>query len=205
MPGLPLHTEALILLKQPPADRFQQFTVFAAGHGALLCLQRLSTKPNPTSPALDLFDEADLFLESSNQGRTWFIKEARLLRRHTGIGRSYEGLRLAASFARMIVRNPVAAESRARVDAQLRQTFAAFAESTRPDLVYLKSLYCFARDEGYPVKQQWWQELPAAERTAVSEMLNRPLADQTAPPPAVARVTRQLEDYLRGHTEILLE
>ncbi|OHE88966.1 MAG: hypothetical protein A3G75_13240 [Verrucomicrobia bacterium RIFCSPLOWO2_12_FULL_64_8] len=205
MPGQPLHTEALVLLKQPPTDRFQQFTVFAPAHGILLCLQRVSTKSTPTSQRLDLFDEAELFLESSNQGRTWFIKEARLRRRHTAIGGSYDGLRLASSFARIIVRNPVGAESRVRLGGLVRRTLGAFDGAARPDLVYLKSLYCFARDEGYPVKQQWWQNLPPAERAIASEMLNRPLAEQTALPGAVAGVIHQLEDYLRGHTEILLE
>ena len=40
-------------------------------------------------------DEAELWLESSNQGRTWFIKEHRLLARRPGLGRSYETLQAA--------------------------------------------------------------------------------------------------------------
>jgi TRAP-type C4-dicarboxylate transport system substrate-binding protein len=72
-------------------------------------------------------------------------------------------------------------------------------------VVYFKALYCFARDEGYPVKQEWWQGLPPAERTAIADLLNRPLVDQAAAAADVARVTRRLEDYLRAHTEILLE
>jgi hypothetical protein len=155
--------------------------------------------------ALDLFDEADLWLESSNQGRTWFVKEARLLTRHGAIGRSYDTLRFASAFAAIIARNAVPEESRARVYALVRQTFTVFGTAARPDLVYLKALYCFARDEGYPVKQDWWQSLSADDRTAATEMLNRPLAVQTAAAPAVSRFTRRLEDYLRAHTEILLE
>ena len=87
----------------------------------------------------------------------------------------------------------------------LQQTLAAFSATTRPDLVYLKALYCFARDEGYPVKQEWWTELPAAARAAAAGMLNLPVADQAPAPAAVAGLTRRLEDYLRSHTEILLE
>ena len=205
MPGRPIQTEAFVLTRKPPADRFQQLTVFSAYHGNLLCLRRIATKSAATSAILDLFDETDLWLESSNEGRTWFIKEARVLARHDAIGRSYDTLRLASAFAAIIARNPVHEESQEGVYSLLRQTFTAFGSTPRSDLVYLKALYCFARDEGYPVKQEWWQGLPAAVRASAADMLNQPVADQTVAPAAVAHRTSQLEDYLRTHTEILLD
>jgi len=205
MPALQLHTEAFVLLKKPPADRFQQVTVLSASHGQLLCLRRVAVKSASTSVALDLFDEADLWLESSNQGRTWFVREVRVLTRHAAIGRSYDALRFASAFAAVIARNAVSEDSRERVYALVRQTFAAFATAARPDIVHLKALYCFARDEGYPVKQEWLRGLAEAERTAAAEILNQPLATQTAAAPVVARLAARLGDYLRGHTEILVE
>ena len=41
--------------------------------------------------------------------------------------------------------------------------------------------------------------------TATLNLLNQPLTAQTAAPPAVTDLTRRLEDYLRTHTEILME
>jgi recombinational DNA repair protein (RecF pathway) len=205
MPGRQLQTEAFVLARKPPSDRFQQLAVFSALHGDLLCLRRLPTKSAPASAILDLFDETELWLETSNEGRTWFIKEARVVARHGAIGRSYDALRMASAFAAVIARNPVHEESREGVYGLLRQTFDAFGSSARSDLVYLKALYCFARDEGYPVKQEWAQGLPPATRASASEMLNKPVAGQAASPDAVANLTHSLEDYLRSHTEILLE
>jgi hypothetical protein len=124
---------------------------------------------------------------------------------HAAIGRSYDALRLASRLAAIVARNPVPDDGRLRVCELLRQTFRAFGAAGRPDVVYLKALYCFARDEGYPVKQEWWQGLPDADRAAASALLNQPVSAQTAPPPLAARLTRQLEDYLRAQTEILLE
>ena len=211
MPGLPLQTDAFVLLKRPPSDAFQGFNVFSAEHGALLVHQRLPKRPTAkasktgaTTVALDLFDEVSLRLESSNQGSTWFVQETRLLTRHADIGRGYETLRHASALAALVARNPVHEDSRTQVAALLRQAFASFASGARPDLVWFKSLYRFARDEGYPVKQQWFPTLPAADREAVATLLNRPLAGQTATVAAVARLQRRLEEYLTGHTEILL-
>jgi hypothetical protein len=210
VPGPTLQTDALVLLKQPPADAFQTFTVFSGEHGALLALQRLPKKNAPACVALDLFDDVALILESSNQGRTWFVRESRLLTRHGGIGRHYESLRFASALAALVARNPVPDESRAPVVALLRAAFAAFAESARPDLVYFKSLYRFARDEGYPVKQDWLAGLATADRALAENLLATPLAvlaeaRSATPDPAAATLLRRLEDYLRAHAEILLE
>jgi hypothetical protein len=205
VPAQSLPAEAFVLVKRPPTDAFQGLTLFSPEHGALRAQQRISQKSAATSPALDLFDEAAFVLESSNQGSTWFVKETRLLTRHAAIGRSYETLVLASSLAALIARNPVHEESRAAVGTLLREAFAAFDTGVRSDIVYLKSLYRFARDEGYPVKQQWFPTLPPEDRTEVAVLLNRPLAGQTAGPETVARLRRRLEDYLRGDTDILIE
>jgi hypothetical protein len=198
------HVEAWILLKRPASDTFQSFTVYTAENGAFLALQRLSRKSTPVA-ALDLFDHAALLVEEPAQGQAWFIKEIRLITRHSEIGRSYDTLRFASRFASLVAQNPVGEESRATVAELLKRTFAAFAAAARPDIVYLKALYMFCRDEGYPLKQEWFPELTTTERALVAELLNRPLAEQTTDPKTVARLQRRLDDYLRGNTEIMLE
>lgn len=205
MPGPTLTTEALVLTKRPPADAFQTFTVFSAEHGSLLVLQRLSKKSAANTVALDLFDEVSFSLENSDQGQAWFVKEARLLTRHTGLGRTYETLQAASDLSRLLARNTVPEESRAKVYSLLREALAALAASHRPDIVYLKSLYRFARDEGYPVREHWFPALPATDREHAVTLLNQPVAGQIAEPTLVAKLRRRLEDYLRGHTEILLD
>ena len=205
MPALSIQTDGFVLLKRPPADTFQTLTVFSAEHGALVILQRVAKKSAGTAIALDLFDEASLLLESSNQGRTWFVKEAMLITRHAELGRSYETLFAASALASLVARNHVHEESRTGVATLLRIALAALAGGARPDIVYFKSLYCFARDEGYPLKQQWFPTLPTADRETVALLLNRPLAEQTALAATVLRLQHGLEHYVRGNTEILLD
>jgi recombinational DNA repair protein (RecF pathway) len=204
MPAQTLQTDAFVLLKQPPGDTFQTFTIFAPEHGVLTLLHRVPKKAAAGNAMLDLFDEAAFLLETSNQGRTYFAKEIRLVTRHAGIGRSYDALRLASALASLIARNPVDEESRTSIANLLRTAFTAFETDDRPDIVYLKSLYRFARDEGYPVKEHWFPTLPSADRTAVANLLNRPLAEQDIAPELVARYQRRLEEYLRGHTDLLV-
>ncbi len=199
-----LQTDGFVLLKRPPSDSFQSFTLFSTEHGSLLILQRIGKKPVSGSVPLDLFDEVTLMLESSNQGQTWFVKEARLIHRPVGIGRSYECLRFASILTGLVARNQVEPESRARIATLLRTAFSAFAAGARPDIVYFKSLYVFARDEGYPLNQQWFPTLSPDDRTTVAALLNRPLSDQQAAADLVGRVQSKLEQYLGGHTDIII-
>lgn len=208
MPGPTLQTEAFVLSKRPPAESFQTFTLFSAEHGSLLALQRLPKKSSANHLALDLFDEIAVTLESSNQGSTWFIKEVRLLNRPAAIGRSYETLRFASAFAALIARNPVHEDSRAAVATLLRTAFAAFASSPLPEVVYFKSLYCFARDEGYPVKQQWLPTLPRDLHAEANRLLHTALSDLEKPAAKnvpLETLLLRLREYLRGHTEIIFD
>jgi len=136
----------------------------------MLALQRNSGKQAAGHVPLDIFDEASLAMESSNQGRTWFVREARLLRRAGGIGQSYEALRAASHFSAMIARNPVEAEGRPKVANLLRTVFAALGAGASPQAVLFKGVYRFALEEGYPVKQQWLP-FPSRPSPASSEGL----------------------------------
>lgn len=202
MPGPSLTTDAFVLRPWPPTDTFRTFTVFTSGQGLLRILQRIPKKTSSTHLALDLFDDVTLLLEGSPSGGAWFVKEARLIHRHAGIGRRYDSLQHASALATLVTRNPGPEESHPALYQLLRTAFASFAASDRPDIVYLKSLYCFARDEGHPVKQHWFPALPDADRPLAIALINQPLAAQTASPAEVSRLIGALENYLRLHTEI---
>jgi hypothetical protein len=207
LPAALLQIEAFVLLKRPPAEAFQGCTFFSGEHGVMTAFVRVPKKAG-SRVALDLFDEAALHLESSSQGRTWFVREARILSRASAIGRSYEALVAASSLAAVIARNPPAPESYPQVGALLRAALAAFGGDADPDVVLFKSLYRFARDEGYPLAQEWLPSLPADLRGAAEHLLRSPLAELPRAAerlPSTVALQRRLEDYIRGHTDILLD
>ncbi len=203
MPGPSLQTTAFVLTRRPAKDGYLAHGAFSPEHGALHLLQRAPRGPTAALPPLDLFDEVALELEGGRGGRTWFVRGAVIVRRPTGIGRGYATLRWASALATLIDRHPVAEADRPAVGALLATAFAAFDAGARPDIVYLKALYRFARDEGHPVREEWFPTLPAADRATVAHLLNQPLAAQTAAPEEVERLLGRLEHYLRGHTELL--
>jgi hypothetical protein len=204
VPGQTLTTEAFVIERRPPSDAFQTYGLFSPEHGNMIALQRIPKKASSTHVTPDLFDEIAVMLESSNQGRTWFFKEVRIVTRRASIGKSYDALRFASALAAIIKRNPVHEESRPNVGRLLRTAFDAFGAAGRPDVVYLKSIYLFARDEGYPVKQEWLPSLSAADRATANSILGRKVDEQEINADDVVRIRRSLEDYLGQSTEIII-
>lgn len=195
-----LVTTATVLDRAATGEHWLRLALFSPEAGLLDSLQRLSRRAATTAPPLDLFDEARLTLESRNQGRTWFVREATPLRRRPGLGTSYAALREASRFARVLARNPLHEDSRENVYALLHRALDAWEMAVRPDAIYLKSLFLLARDEGYPVREEWRAQLDAADRAPLDRILREPAAEQTTPPRDVARLASALEEYLRQTT-----
>ncbi|MEY4488098.1 MAG: hypothetical protein RIQ79_606 [Verrucomicrobiota bacterium] len=207
----PAHlTEAHLLAKAPHTGDHLVLTCFSPTDGLLTALLRTTRTPKPdTATPPDLFDRLALTLQhgrNSPGDGPWFVKEHRLLARHAAIGRDYPTLAAASRLARLVSRNPVPQESRHAVDARLAQAFAALCRSgTRPELIYFKSLYCLARDEGLPLKQEWLPALPDADRERIAHALNQPAESPQVPLPELLRLTRHLEAYLAAEHDLVFD
>ena len=202
MSSPPHQTEAHLLALAPHTGDHLVLTCFSADDGLFTALLRPARAAKPdTAPAPDLFDRIALDLRHAKgapAGGPWFVREHRIVLRHAGIGRDYATLAAASRLARVVIKNPVPEDSRTAIDALLTQAFAAFARpAARADLVFFKSLYCLARDEGLPLKQHWLPSLPPGDRTLVAAALSLPSDSADAPPPQdLARLTKRLEAYL---------
>lgn len=208
MSGPAHQTEAHLLSLAPHTGDHVVLTCFSPADGLFHALLRPPRGAKTDSaPAPDLFDRLALDLrhaKGASAGGPWFVREHRILARHAGVGRDYPTLAAASRLARLITKNPVPEDSRLAVDALLAQAFAAFARpGARPDLVFFKSLYCLARDEGLPLKQHWLPSLPPADRTLVASALSLPSDAADAPPPQdLARLTKRLETYLTTEADL---
>ena len=96
--------EALILKTEPSGESFLKLHVLTAESGIFLCLKRLSKKADrSTTP--DLFDQAAVMFETSQQGTMRFVKEYQLIRRRERIGYNYRCLQNASRLSRLLVSN----------------------------------------------------------------------------------------------------
>lgn len=204
MAELSLQTEACVIARATPAEKTIAYQVLSFEHGVLTLHQRRAGTSSQS--VIDLFDELWVSLASDNQGRSWFLREHRVLRRRQGLGRGYETLRAASRIGALIAANPgTGQEAAAPLTRLASRALDALEEGAEPACVYLKFLYTFARDEGHPVRAQWAGGLHPALRERALQLLGSPLSD-LSPSPDLRRETEELigklETFLRGHTEL---
>lgn len=202
----PVVTErALVLRIAPSGESFQKLDILTAESGAFLCLKRLSKK-NPLSAAPDLFDSADIQLETSKQGTARFVSEYQLVQRRSSIGQSYRKLQYASDFCALIAQNGPHMAAPAELYRLTERTLNAFAERDVPGIVFLKAVYLLLKDEGYPVRESWWPQLPSHLREPGKQLLNQPTPDSAKPEllEACVELSRNLCHWLRRETDLIL-
>lgn len=198
------HTSAFVLTREPSGESMLHLRLFSAGIGLIHAWLRVSRKRTPATPAPDLFDRLDVVLETKNEGRTWFVKEHVVTRRYTGIGRNYASLRYASRFAALILKNPLHHDAWLPLFESLDHALEAWEHDRHPEIVYFKTLYLYAKGEGFPVREDWWARLPRARQSETELRLHRPLAEQSAPDATgnTKKLIESLESWLQYDHEI---
>ena len=196
---------ALILRLAPAGESFLKLDILSPEHGAFLCLKRVSKKSS-LQAAPDLFDTADLQLETSKQGTARFIREDRLVQRRLAIGASYQSLRHASDFAMLLVRNAPHMAEPAELFQLAERSFDAFAERKAPEIIHLKTVYLLLKNEGYPIRESWWPQLPNHLTEAAREAINSPAPEKTTPEVRAVNesVLQNLYLWLERETDLML-
>jgi recombinational DNA repair protein (RecF pathway) len=196
---------ALVLGLAPSGESYQKITALSADLGCFFCLKRFSKK-SPLKNAPDLFDTAEIELESARNGNTRFVRDYRTLHRRSQLGASYHTLTCAAEFAKLIARNAPLMGDYPLLFKLCEQSLDAFAESPHPEIVHLKSLYKLLQAEGYPVRESWWPQLTTSIKAQSRELLNQPTPDEASEDQikTALALTESICNWLQRETDFVL-
>jgi hypothetical protein len=194
---------ALILNRAEQGERYLRYHLITPEDGAVNALWRRSSKLNAPTPP-DLFSRIEATIQPSARSKAFFLNEYRALKAHLGIARNYQCFLEASQFSQTIWRNLRHAEFFEPLYQLSGDAFAAFEKGIRPELVHFKALYRLARNEGYPVKEDWWTHLDPNAREAVVQLLQRPVEDPPVDEQRTRGYLRSLQHYLRYSTEIII-
>jgi hypothetical protein len=200
----PATERALVLRIAPSGESFLKIDILTLESGAFLCLKRISKTKQTTTP--DLFDTADIHLETSKQGTARFVNDYQLVLRRSSIGQSYRKLQHASDFCALIAQNGPHMADPAALYHITERTLDALAERDVPSIVFLKAVYILLKDEGYPVRESWWPQLPAHLRTPAKQLINQPTPDSADAErlETCAQISRNLCHWLRRETDLVL-
>jgi len=196
-----LSTEGLVLHKDPSGEHYWRYTLFSKEYGKLLSLQRATKKSN-THTTPDLFDLGEFEIEVPGQGSATFIREFKLHHRFSNIGKSYHRLQCASRFAHTVSQNLQHAEHFDKIYSLCCKTFKALEDAPHPDATLIKSFYIFAKDEGYPIKEDWYTHLPPFLQHDATMIIKTPLVDLQLSPAEINNVLENLCIWLQSHTDI---
>lgn len=196
--------DAIVLKLTPSGERFTQVHVLDREHGLLSLIKRNNAKK--ASPGIDLFDQGEVIAdhkggESSHYG---FWVDFNLSLKHSAIGERYERLKAAAWLSGLILLNPMHAENCDDTFTLLAKALNALCQGLHPQAILLKSLYVFARDEGYPVLEDWIQGLDQRLAPHVANIINSPLAQLDTPKDLQKSAFDSLAFYVEHNTHVRL-
>ncbi|PXA05151.1 hypothetical protein DDZ13_04100 [Coraliomargarita sinensis] len=171
----------LVLRKEASGESFLKLHLLGPELGCQLCLKRVATKNRSTKAAPDLFDTAEVQLETSKHGTAQFVSDYQILQRRSEIGQNYRALRHASDLSNLLILNGGHMADLPALYQLAERSMDAFAQHLEPSVVYLKSLFLLLKDEGYPVRESWWPEVPAPLREPVRALLSEPSPESLSP------------------------
>ena len=199
--------KALILSLTPSGESFLMLTVLSPEAGVFYCLKRISKNKPAATASPDLFDTAEIELETSKQSSgARFIRDYRPLHRRTTIGHNYHKLQAASEFCNILTKNAPEMGDYATLYHLAERSLDAFAERATPTIVLLKSVYLLLKDEGYPVRESWWPQVPKHLRQTTKQLLNQPPPDEAdeSTLQACEAITQNLNRWLQRETDLIL-
>lgn len=188
-------------------EKFWRVVILTREYGAQPCLVRIAGK-NKTTCVPDLFDEAEILLDKPKAGTDSalrFAKEYRLVRRNVGISGNYSALVCASKFASLLAKNTFPPDSHTGIYRLSENVFRAFGEKPNPDATYLKALWTLARDNGYPVREDWFENSCFEDREGIAAVLKTPLEQLCIDSRDITHYVHRLESWLSREHQFIWE
>ena len=195
--------QGVVLSREESGEGSLRIRVFSSDEGLVLVYKRLASK-RASGSLPDLFDEVELRLSRPRTGSdsVSFVSEWRLITRRPELARGQSRLETASALSLLYQRNGAHLTEPAPAAKLLADALDSLVAGYSPVAVYLKALYRFARVEGFPVKEAWWQSLSLVQKQNAAEILNIPLRDLVQENYATEEILESLKLWLNAETEL---
>lgn len=202
---MPEQEESLVLKTAPSGESFLKLYLLTIQNGVFLCLKRIPKKALHSSIP-DIFDQALITLETSQQGTMRFVKEYQITQRREQIGHNYRSLSSASFFSQLLVSNAAHLPESKTLFNLTARSFDAFAAGKVPEIVLLKSLYLVLTNEGFPVRESWWPTVPSNLTSLAKRQLqaSTPMQIDAGEKKHCQGICDHLIDWMRLHTDLIV-
>ena len=188
------------------SEHFLKLDYISSSQGLTYGLLRQSKK-NKNSSRADLFDTAEILKDVANHSNQRFIKNYTPIHKRSEIGSDYQKLSYASHFANFILDNFSNVPDPSDLYNLTTRTLDAFEKKYQPEIVSLKALYCFLKNEGFPVDSGWWQSLSAKNKSIAKILLTKPLSEleDNTDLESALKIYQILCEWVQKETEIKIK
>lgn len=196
--------EGTLLFRAPHGETHLKLELYSAEAGLKVILMRTpSARGKCQGEVPDLFDEAIIEAVEKAGGGAPFLREYRTISRRMEVATSPGGFLAACELAGWLRRNAPHLPDHASAHHTLGQALQAWQRGGAPKTVLLKALYLFAREEGFPVKEDWFPSLGLPFRNTIAQLLRDSAPKQSHDAEGVAEALASLENWLVKETPLL--
>ena len=172
-----METESILLAKTAYGEDTQRLLFLCARSGFFAAFKksskRLTGKAQP-----DLFDTATVLFEEVRKNKVLFLKSYDTKVRREKSSKQYQRCEIACRLARLIIKNGAYLEDALQTFRLTEVALDAFNNlNAPPPFIYLKFLYLLLRQEGFPVRQSWRQNLHQRNAEILAPILQLPTED----------------------------
>lgn len=175
MRGASTTDDLTVLYRDLRGESSLYLETFSAKNSIVAVVKRISAKKTSALP--DVFDDIDASLNPSDSGGLKFLGEFEIARRRAGIAARYESFEDAAAIVNLVRHNGRHIEDCAKLSARLRRSLDAIDAGLPSAVVRIKFLYLLARDEGYPVREDFFEKLSDIEKKLFVLIVKTPSAE----------------------------
>ncbi len=163
---------ATVLDREIRGESSLYITAFSGDCGLVRMMKKISAKRTGVLP--DLFDDISANGESETPTSLKFLREFSILKRRNDIALNYDSFENASQISLTTMKNGGHIEDTQTLAFRLRTALDAIAAKSPPIITRLKFMYLLVRDEGYPVREDFYANLQPAQRELFSLLIKTP-------------------------------
>ena len=198
-----LQDRACCLKRSPSGEDRLLLQLFLREEGLKRVFARVSRKGGPGRGVPDFLAVGEVTLRQKGPDLPAWLQEFSPEAAYHGIARDYRRLKAASRMAAFFAANLPHVEEFPSLWDLLHSALEAVENAPVPEVVPLKTVFLFARGEGYPVHQDWLGRQRGGDRRALADNLRRPVADCAADPGDLGRWLEDLFRFLSAETPLL--
>ena len=177
--------------------------IFDQSSGLCSSLFPMPGKRNKKSGLPDFFDEVECRLNPSRSNNSsLFVTEFHKINSFRSLAANPAVFMTASEIASFYLKN-----GSHLLDAQvqlelLRTSLHSFARAFEPKVVLIKLYFCFAKNEGLPVKESWRDSLSANLSRFTNQALSLPVDQAEITAGQCNKILESLKNWMNAETEL---